>query len=395
MKTYRTFLLLFISLLTIYVVAELNKPTPRSWNITLSNTDKNPFGAYILYHELNQLFPNASRQSFRIPAYDLLNRFEGKNNVYFLISPGAAVGKADRDALLNFVKQGNFVFLSSLDTGKPLMDTLGLEVRYSGFLPTDTTGINFTNPRLKAPKNFRFKSQTIDQYFSKLAKKDSTLILGVNQNNDANFVKVNYGNGAFYVHAAPLCFSNYFMLYRNNQKYVAGAISYLPAGINNIFWDEYYKLGRTGPTTPLRMLLSNPFLTWALRLLVVFLVLYVLFEMKRRQRIIPVIEPLRNSSVDFVKTVASLYYNQHDNRNIAEKKIQYWMEYIRQHYYLSAQLPKEDFTQQLAKKSGVSRILIETILSYARLLEESSELSDSLLLQINHAVDSFYQSSQS
>ena len=38
--------------------------------------------------------------------------------------------------------------------------------------------------------------------------------------------------------------------------------------------------------------------------------------MKRKQRIIPVIEPLKNSTVDFVHTVASVYFNAKDNWNI-------------------------------------------------------------------------------
>jgi hypothetical protein len=56
-----------------------------------------------------------------------------------------------------------------------------------------------------------------------------------------------------------------------------------------------------GASTPLRFFLTNDFLRWALRLSVFGLILYILFEMKRRQRVIPVITPLRNSTVRFCK----------------------------------------------------------------------------------------------
>ncbi|MEJ7677787.1 MAG: hypothetical protein WKG06_07955 [Segetibacter sp.] len=62
------------------------------------------------------------------------------------------------------------------------------------------------------------------------------------------------------------------------------------------------------------------------------LLLYVLFEMKRRQRIIPVITPLKNSTLDFVKTVASVYYNEKDNNGIADKKVNYFLEFVRSRF---------------------------------------------------------------
>ena len=85
--------------------------------------------------------------------------------------------------------------------------------------------------------------------------------------------------------------------------------------------------------------------------------------MKRRQRIIPIIEPLRNTTLDFVETVSSVYYSQHDNNSIAKKKIQFWFDHIRQRYYLSTQNTDDKFVEQLQRKSGVSKELIEKILT--------------------------------
>jgi len=184
------------------------------------------------------------------------------------------------------------------------------------------------------------------------------------------------------------------MLYNNNKDYVARALSYIPSSTATIHWDEYYKSGREGAETPLRFFLSNTFLRWALWLAVAALLIYVFFEMKRRQRIIPIIEPVRNTTLDFVETVSSVYYSSHDNKSIAAKKTQFWLEHIRQRYYLSTNYLNDVFVQQLQRKSGVSKELIETILNNIKRAEAQPKVTDDVLLQLTNSIDEFYQQSK-
>jgi hypothetical protein len=209
-----------------------------------------------------------------------------------------------------------------------------------------------------------------------------------------DFVKVKFGEGFFLLHAAPLCFSNYFMLYGNNHDYLSKALSYISPAVTTLHWDEYYKTGREGATTPLRFFLSNSFLRWALWLTICAFVIFVLFETKRRQRIIPVIEPLRNTTLDFVETVSSVYYSQHDNSSIARKKIQFWLDYIRQRYYLSTQNMDDTFVQLLHRKSAVSKELIEMILKNISRAEAQLRVTNDLLRELSNQIDEFYQLSK-
>jgi hypothetical protein len=213
--------------------------------------------------------------------------------------------------------------------------------------------------------------------------------LGVTSKGNPNFIKVTCGEGAFFVHAAPLCFTNYFMLKEGNSDYTAKALSYIPATVQTIIWDEYYKLGRSGAATPLRFFLSNNYLCWALWLSILLLLFFVLFNVKRRQRIIPIITPLQNATLDFVKTIAGVYFNQKDNSAIAHKKLQYWLDYVRQHFYLSTTTLNDEFVQVLAKKSGIGIGYIESIVHYIAIVE-STAINDKLLLEISATVDEFY-----
>ncbi len=391
MKTYKIFVGLFVLLLVIYIVAEVNKPVPKNWTITLSKTDKNPYGAYILFNRLKDIFPSANINSYREPIYNRLHENEYYNTAYILLAPQITTDTLDVADACKYVEDGNYMFISAYQLSKKMMDTLGISLNNAfGFNPKDSTVVNFTNSTLKTSKGFSAGSTDINGYFDSLKKPDSTTILGVNNHSKPNFIRVDTGEGAFFIHTAPLCFSNYFMLQNNNVAYTSKALSYLPKDVESVMWDEYYKAGRGGPATPLRFFLTNTWLRWALWLSVGGMVLFVLFDMKRRQRIIPVVLPLRNATLDFVKTIAGVYYNQKDNKAIAEKKIHYWLEFIRQRFYISTQYLNQEFVETVAKKSGVSTIAIEAIINYAAIIQ-SSNVPNKLLIEINAAIDEFYK----
>ncbi len=394
MKGYRIFILLSCLLLIFYIVFEISKPTPVDWSVSLSKEDKNPYGAYILYQQLHDLFPGVTVNSFRLPVYNQLNDFHDSNTAYLLIDPELDLSEEDVEALFNYASAGNYVFISAAAFSQKFSDSLKINTsRKFTAKNFDSVRINFTNPSLKATGDYKFKRFTIDGYFDKFDTAIST-VLGSNQFNDVNFLRVNYGSGAFFIHAAPICFSNYFMLTRDNSDYTAKALSYLPENVNKIFWDEYYKLGPEGSQNPLRFILSNIFLRWAFRIALFTMIIFVLFEMKRKQRIIPVIEPLRNSTLDFVQTVGNVYFNRHDNKNIAEKKIRYFFEFIRSRFYLSTTSPDADFIKSLSKKSGIAEHNIAELINFISFTSASEKINDTTLLQLNNQIDLFYKNAK-
>jgi hypothetical protein len=390
LKRYRPFIIAFAILLALYIVAELNRPKPIDWRVTLSKEDKNPYGSSILYQLLPELFPGASIESFRLPVYDQINNYADSNTAYLLLDPVLNLSKVDIDELLNYTVLGNYVFISSFDLGKRIADSLHLSInRRFTFKDGDSVRINFSNPKLHTNVDYWFNRLTIDEYFEKFDT-SNVVILGNNQYKDVDFIKLRYGNGAFLIHANPLCFSNYFLLARNNADYVSTALSYIPQNVKKIYWDEYYKSGPAGSRSILRFILSNTYLRWAYRIFLFTMVIFVLFEIKRTQRIIPVITPLHNSTLEFVKTVGSVYFNQHNNKNIAEKKIQYLMDYIRTHFYLSTKYLDEEFIIDLARKTNIGEDEVRDLVNSLGAVYTNNRLSDSDLLIITRKIDLFY-----
>ncbi|MEO6456415.1 MAG: hypothetical protein ABIN97_20230, partial [Ginsengibacter sp.] len=117
----------------------------------------------------------------------------------------------------------------------------------------------------------------------------------------------------------------------------------------------------------------------------------VLFQIKRRQRIIPVIAPLKNSSLEFVKTVSNVYYNQKDNNSIAQKKLSYFLDFVRHRFYLPTREMDQNFIEQLSRKSSVPISEITDLVTLLNHIETEDKISDELLLMIDKHIDNFYK----
>lgn len=390
LKGYKRYYFFILVLIVLYFVAQYYKPKETDWRLTLAAKDKIPYGTFIVYDQLKSIFPGAVIKKTTQPVYNIVNNSKDKHTAYILVERELPLTETDENELLNYVLDGNEVFLSAFDISEHLADTLKFKTAdYSHILQADSVSLNFVNPLLKQDTNYRFYRNRVDGIFSKYDTL-STIVLGTNQYKEVNFIKIRFGGGAFYIHAAPLCFSNYFMLHQNNAEYTSKALSYIDPAVTRIYWDEYYKTGATTSGSPLRFLLNNEFLSWAYYITLFTMVLFVLFEMKRRQRPIPVVEPLKNTSLEFVQTVGNVYFNKKDNLNIAVKKISYLKEYIRTRFYLSSAQWNEEFTELLTKKTGIAEKEIRELVKKVISVQNSTYVIDEELINLNRLIENFY-----
>ena len=216
--------------------------------------------------------------------------------------------------------------------------------------------------------------------------------MGTNEDGKSNFIRIKYGKGNFFVNTVPLAFTNYHLLYSGNEEYAFRCLSHLPA--QKTFWDEYYKVGNKYTASALPDILSQESLKWAYYILLGSIFLFIFFYGRRRQRIIPVIEPLKNSTVEFVQTVGNLYYQQKDYKNIAEKKISYFSDHIRNKYFIKASSFDDNMLNSLSEKSSVSVETIRSIFRKIDKIKSSKKISEEDLININYQIEKFYESTK-
>jgi len=394
MKKYRAYI--FFMALGFVLLAYLQSRAPKPLDTTpsFSKNDKIPFGSYLLFEFLTDLFPNDQIFVINNP---LTSHFADStqpaaSNIIF-INFKINFDAFETRKLFEFISNGGQAFVAAERFEGFFADTLNLSTSF--VLPSlgDSVVINFSNRSLRNPSGYDFRYQSAATYFTKFDTAKS-VILGQSAASKTNFIRLKMGEGALYLSTLPFVFTNYNMLYQNNHEYIFRALSYLPE--RPTYWDEYYKIRRQQAGTPLRYVLNQPSLRAAYITAMLGLLLFVIFQGRRRQRIIPVIAPPENTSLEFAKTVGRLYLQHGNHKNLAEKKIVHFLEFIRAHYFLKTDEFSEKFYTRLSRKSGVSPDKITRLFNRIQQIQTRDKPPDqSELLQLHQLIEEFYQNEQS
>ncbi|OKL40407.1 hypothetical protein A3841_19040 [Pontibacter flavimaris] len=385
MKGYRRYMAIILLLFGALVLLEYFRPKAVDWSLTFSREDKIPYGTYALYELLPGLFPGQRVEPVREPIYNQLQDTTHSGN-YVFIQKYFAADSLDTNLLLDFVHRGNHVFIAADEYSEFLQDTLYFDTVFMNTTSPDSTGFYFTSQ--PEQQVYTFPPNNNSRYI-RVKKQAGHEALGRNKAGMLNFMRVPFGEGNFYISSVPLAFTNYQLLTLNQPDYAATALSHLP--VQPVLWDEYQNLGREEDQSVLRVLMRHESLTWAYYVALAGMVLFLLFKSKRTQRIIPVLEPPRNTTLDFVKTIGSLYFNHGDHKNIAEKKIAFFLEHLRLHFHLTTHTLDEELRERVVTKSGADAALVNDIFGLIRSITQSKAISAQTLLLLNSHLEDFYK----
>jgi hypothetical protein len=395
-KSIKIYIAILVFVFAMILIASWGQRKPIDWRQTYSVNDKIPYGLYVFDKEINGILKNQKieRVSALTP-YEFLDAnyipdtIVGKYKIkgtFFNITQNNEIDDQSIKELFYFVSHGNNVFLSMKTFPQTLMDSLKIELN-SDFQAVENSEVWLANKNLDA-KKYRFKDVGIESYFAKIDTLNTTVLgyQGNEKQKHINFIKVPYVNGYFYLHMQPIAFTNYNLLKADHYQYAEKVLSYMPKG--NIYWYTKGQNNESISDSPLRYILSQPALKWAWYLFIIGILIFILFNVKRKQRIVPILKPLPNLTVDFTKTIGNLYYQEGDHDNIIDKKIIYFLERMRNEYLIDTTKLDDDFIKKLHHKSGKNEDDIRDLVflinehrkSYHGSLEED-------LIRINNAIE--------
>ena len=399
-KRSKIILAIFLAVLIGIVVTEIVRPKPLNWRPSYTSSDKIPFGCYVLYKELTNLFPGQEIYSSNESLYNILvGRDSSKTSNYLLINDFLDFDKQETHQLLKYVHDGNDTFIAASSFGDILSDTLNIEVETQYSIKEDSVQIRLTNNSF-SKRNYNLSRGVYNTHFSSVDSLNTTLLgylsfnpeeglinkASTKKTEGPNFIRVKFGKGNFFLNTTPQTFTNYYML-KDNANYVANAFSYL--GDKDVYWDNYKKSGLVVINSPMRFILNQESLRWAYYLGMIGLLIFVVFKAKREQRIIPVIKPLENSSIEFAKAVGGLYYEHRDFTDLISKKINYFLEHIRSHYYLNTETITEKTARDLSAKSGKPLSETQEIIDLITYLRNKIHHSEQDVIQLNKKLNQF------
>lgn len=392
-------------LVLLFAMFQLVSCDKTDWRENFKEKEKSPFGTYIIHKEAKALFDKKDVIYIKDNVYDYLfknnqEKFKDSANYICIKHTANKLTKEGFNYLLDYVHKGNDAFYALNYFNKFLKDTLQVATTHlkkvSTFSPEGLKTLKgklVLENKTHTKNTYNFDRNLRPSYFSEYNKK-TTIVLGniiIDGEKKPNFIKVYHGSGAIYLHAQPIVFTNYFLL-KGKEAYAEKILSYLPS--KNIIWDSHiksskYLLKEDNQKSVFMFFLQHKTLTWFLAVSSISLLLFMLFNARRKQRPIPVISPLKNSTIEFAQTISNLYLKEEDHKNLANKKIVFFLEKVRIKYLLNTSNLNDQFITKLASKSGNSidktRFLIKTIVS----LNKEAECSEEKLIALNKMIENF------
>ena len=376
-------------MLLLIAVAIYTWPKQDSWYLTLSDND-NPYDVnffYELIEESNAVVKVEDLNDF----YDKSLNQKDTNSNLLKIAYSLDLDSNDVEELITYVEKGNKAFIVTKNPPKLLMARLyysedRMEALYrvrnlpnywdwedetmdfdslaesskeiehdlqrffstASFKTLDTVTANFnaseTNLHYKVSEEFAYQ---YDYHYFNFS--DSLNFkrqpLGTIDKYE-NFFSVKVGEGAIYFHSTPLAFTNYHLYREETFSYCNAFVNEFNTGDVNIdVFSHYYRQDFNDsyrnsrnpnlPSSPLAFILSIAALKWAWYLILVGVLGFVIFRSKRNQRIIPVIAPIKNNSLEFSKTVGRLFYKERNHKRMAQEVCQYFFNFLRKRYHIS------------------------------------------------------------
>ncbi|TWP23791.1 hypothetical protein ETU10_06040 [Apibacter muscae] len=393
-KHLKIYIGIFIIVIGGLMYLEYQKPKPVDWTETYSSKDKIPLGTYLLFQEFSKLFPQKIVTSIsETPSAYLFENEEtyDSNSLYFFLNKNSTISETDLEYLNDFVNVGGDVFIISNHLPEELEKQLNVEtdIIYNSNRLKDRVKLRLVNPSFEK-QEYTYNKVNPLTYFSKIDTTKSVILGELTQsgNRKANFIKTKYGEGNFYIHLLPEAFTNYYLLNDDTYTYAIHSLNYIDK--KNILWDEQNKSINSVQKGILMYIFSSPALTWAWRVLILGSIIYVLFLGKRLQRIIPIVNPLKNTTVEFTKTIGNIYFNQREHQDIINKKITYFLYFVKEKYFLNTAFIDENFSEKLHTKSGVSKEITDKIVSLIQKNRDSKSSTENDLKLINQTIDLFY-----
>ena len=365
---------------------------------SFSYKDKRPGGCYAMFKAMSQLFyydikPQVVTKPFTRTYTKDATLSSTDYNLYVLVADNLYTSPEDAANMIRFAAAGNQLFIAVNRPDSILLDLLHLNIDNDGYSQSAANAEqHYVNKSLAPDTAFSRKGIRGGSFVSEMDS-SATTILGTDVFNRPNFVKVTVSEGAVFLLLQPSTLTNYFLMHDRNMVSLERQFSYTNHYMDHVYWDEFYKYQYSRQSSDFsewQVLMRYPAMRWALWLGVGLLLLYILFESKRRQRIVPERPPLENNSLEFVDALGQLYYQQHDNRNLIQKIILQWQEFIRTRYYLNTNNMDNAFADALSRKAVMPLGQVTEILQDIQRMRDTHTVSDEFLQQFYKKIQAFY-----
>lgn len=198
--------------------------------------------------------------------------------------------------------------------------------------------------------------------------------------------------GRLIVVSNSLWFTNYGFTHDGSRQLAMRCISMLGDG-PVIRLDTSLQDGKAyeESESPLRFLIKHRALRWALYLILLGIVLSMIFNCRRRQRVIPVVKKPENMAVKLIKHLGMLAYKKRDTGGLIESRYQMFEYEIRKRLLVDLNGDKEHAYSTIACATGLSeesvRSDLDDLMHVMALISMSQDIDTSTMKRVVGTMD--------
>jgi hypothetical protein len=369
-KNLSLFIFIAIAAIVAFIYLYFRQYTPKyRWTENYDYESKQPYGLK-LFHDL--LSGSRSKGDF-VMIKDNPETFiqaNDTNAIYVVVGAYYTIDSVTCNALLSFVARGNNVFISSNGSEQAIFDTIThgrMGLIYYQYYESSYVNINFTEgnannwfyfdyrsgKKLQSRQWQGIHSATMNDTLAEYGFKPlSYLPYGL-----VDAYKISYGKGYFIFHSNPVLLTNYYLRTSNGLRYVNRLFTGFEK--RKVYWDEFSKSAQTGNEqngheSPLKFILSERSLRWSWFVLCFVSIIYLVFNLKRRQRHIPLVPAVKNASLEYIKAVASVHFQNKSYEYIAGEMLKQFHAFVKHKYQLAPMKENKDMAAELSRRAKVS-----------------------------------------
>jgi hypothetical protein len=399
MKGSSLYMLLMGVFLVGVFVFEYMAPHQFVWNPTYDKHDKEPFGSFIFDDVMSSSVDGYTvdkRTFFQIFADDSA----ALPRAFLLTESKPYFSSTDVEYLYKLLHSGNQVMICTSDLSHVIRDTLNVSIGRRSYYPSIKEYADYASNKNLRDSIFIGRDTLNPEHMFNVYPQmprafiverrdsmhlpincDSTEVLAWDSENNTIALRIFIGRGELFLVTTPLMFTNYGILDGDNALYAFWLLSHMKD--RPLIRIEAYGNHSDEPRTPLRYILSEPPLRWAVYFALTLLVLFMAFTARRRQRIIPVITNPRNRTLEFMHLISNLYFRKHDNAEIIRMKYTYFCAEVKQLTGIDIDEATRSNTgiKRLEEKTGMDSAHINAILKEVQMVIYLSESNDRQMKQ--------------
>jgi hypothetical protein len=388
MKPNRWFVVSIVVFLVLLFILEMQLPKNFSWTPTFRHTDKQPFGSCLFDSLLSSTMPKGytvTDSSLYQLAKDSL-----QPRGILVVADEMNLIPAEVNAIFSMANNGSHVMLVAHGVGDFMCNKLGIRIwgygnsfdlqnfvkynkeRESFEWVSEENGYKPRRFMVFKPlitRKFNFETDSLDNVIRPCLDQQATL------RHDAVSATFRQGKGYITFCSLPLLFTNYGIVDQDNATFSLRLLT-LMKDLPVVRTEAYCpQTSDEVQQSPLRYAISQPPLRWALYTLMVGALLFLIFEGRRRQRVIPIEKAPENHSLEFIHLVGSLYYHSRERRSLVVRKWTYFAEELRRNIHLDVTDASEDDVTlpTLARLTTIDEQEIRTLILQLRLLANADE----------------------